>query len=100
MAEIDRLCASPLQIESAEQIQNILPFLQLSEDLSKHLDSFIQILSSSQSSDKLRFVLKPILPVGVHEADVFRFCLSDSFCGLCFAAADIVTVNDFLLILL
>ncbi|KAL1213558.1 hypothetical protein V5N11_000630 [Cardamine amara subsp. amara] len=72
MAEIERLCASPLQIESAEQIQTIVPFLQLSEDLSKHLDSFIQILSSSQSSDQLHFVSKPILPVEVHEADVFR----------------------------
>ncbi|VVB06762.1 unnamed protein product [Arabis nemorensis] len=75
MAEIERLCANPVPMDSAEaeHIQNILLFLWLSEDLSKHLDSFKQIFSSSQSSDDLQLLLKPILSVGVHEADVFRF---------------------------
>lgn len=101
MAEIERLCANPVQMESAEQIQDILLFLLLSEDLSKHLDSFIQILSSSQSSDKLQFVLKPILSVGVHQADVFRFRLSfHSWYLVCDRfAAEIVTLNGFPLLL-
>ncbi|KFK30583.1 hypothetical protein AALP_AA6G000600 [Arabis alpina] len=70
MAEIERLCANPVKMDLAGQIHNLLPFLSLSEDLTKHLDSFKQTLSSSQSTDQLPFFLKPILSVGVHEADV------------------------------
>ncbi|KAF8048219.1 hypothetical protein N665_2608s0005 [Sinapis alba] len=62
-AEIQRLCANPVLIESAEQIQNILLFLL------KHLDSFMQILSSI---DKLQFVHNPFPSMGLPEADVFR----------------------------
>ncbi|KAG2320415.1 hypothetical protein Bca52824_013628 [Brassica carinata] len=71
---IEQLCANTAQIESTEQVQNILLFLQKSEDLSIHLNSFLQILSSSaQPKDDFSFALTPILPQQFHEADVFRF---------------------------
>ncbi|XP_019098237.1 PREDICTED: CCR4-NOT transcription complex subunit 1-like isoform X9 [Camelina sativa] len=71
LAEIEQLCANTGQIDSSEQIQNVLLFLQSSEDLSRHLDSFLQILSYAQPSDDFSFALTPILS-DVHEADVFR----------------------------
>ncbi|KAF8113037.1 hypothetical protein N665_0058s0130 [Sinapis alba] len=66
LAMVEQLCANTAQIESTEQVQNILLFLQKSEDLSTHLNSFLQILSSA---DHFSFALTPILS---HEADVFR----------------------------
>ena len=61
MAEIEQLCANNGQIESTEQIQNVVLFLQTSEDLSGHLESFLQLLSSSQPRDDLSFALTPLL---------------------------------------
>lgn len=72
---IKELCANTGQIESTEQIQNVILFLQKSEDLSRHLDSFTQILSSAQPRDEFSFALTPIRSQEVHETDVFRCCL-------------------------
>ncbi|VVA89571.1 unnamed protein product [Arabis nemorensis] len=72
LAVIEELCANSGQIESTEQIQNAILFLQKSEDLSRHLDSFTQILSSAQPIDGLSFALTPIRSQDVHETDVFR----------------------------
>ncbi|KFK42579.1 hypothetical protein AALP_AA1G013800 [Arabis alpina] len=73
VAVIEELCAnSGPQIESTEQIQNLILFLQKSEDLSRHLDSFTQLLSSAQPRDEFSFALTPIRSQEVHETDVFR----------------------------
>ncbi|CAH8358576.1 unnamed protein product [Eruca vesicaria subsp. sativa] len=73
LAMIEQLCANTAHILSSEQVQNILLFLQKSEDLSGHLTSFLQFLSSSaQPKDDFSFALTPILSPQVHEADVFR----------------------------
>uniref|UniRef100_A0A1J3EG21 CCR4-NOT transcription complex subunit 1 n=1 Tax=Noccaea caerulescens TaxID=107243 RepID=A0A1J3EG21_NOCCA len=69
LSQIEELSANTGLIESTEQIQNVLLFLQKSEDLSSHLDSFLQILSSARPSDDFSFALTPILS---QEADVFR----------------------------
>ncbi|XP_022553233.2 CCR4-NOT transcription complex subunit 1 isoform X1 [Brassica napus] len=61
LAEIEQLCANNGQVESTEQIQNVVLFLQTSEDLSGHLESFLQLLSSSQPRDDLSFALTPLL---------------------------------------
>lgn len=68
------LLSSPLDIFlfCAAEIDSLL-------FLPKHLDSFMQILSCHQSSDKLQFVPNPFPSVGLHEADVFRFWLLVSF---------------------
>ncbi|KAF2546740.1 hypothetical protein F2Q70_00019094 [Brassica cretica] len=72
LAMIEQLCANSAQIESTEQVQNILLFLQNSEDLSTHLNSFLHILSSTQPKDDFSFALTPILSQQLHEADVLR----------------------------
>lgn len=72
LAEIEQLSANTAQIDSTEQIQNVLLFLHKSEDLSMHLDSFLQFLSSAQPRDDFSFALSPMLSQQVHEAHVFR----------------------------
>ncbi|KDO85661.1 hypothetical protein CISIN_1g0000722mg, partial [Citrus sinensis] len=85
MAQIERLCANPVPMNSAEQIQNIIMFLQRSSDLSKHVDSLMQILSLLQSKDHTQFVLNPVLPDELHDAtslrdlDLFHECRDDDF---------------------
>ncbi|KAJ0255219.1 CCR4-NOT transcription complex subunit 1 [Hirschfeldia incana] len=61
LAEIEQLCATKGKIDSTEQIQNVLLFLQASEDLSGHFKSFLQLLSSAKPRDDLSFALTPIL---------------------------------------
>ncbi|KAF8111472.1 hypothetical protein N665_0074s0008 [Sinapis alba] len=69
LAEIEKLCATSGQMESTEQIQNVLLFLQQSEDLSSHLDSFLHTLSFAQPRDDFSFALTPFLSP---QAYVFR----------------------------
>ncbi|WZZ84220.1 hypothetical protein YC2023_104792 [Brassica napus] len=71
LAEIEQLCATPGQLESTEQIQNVVLFLQQSEDLSSHLDSFLRILSSAQPRDDFSFALTPFLSPQDHQSYVF-----------------------------
>jgi len=75
LAQIEQLCANTGQILSSELIHSVLSFLRKSEDLSMHLDSFLQFLSSAQPRDDFSFALTPMLAQQVHEAPVFRCCL-------------------------
>lgn len=68
MAHIEKLCGTPVPMNSAEQIQNIVMFLQRSNDLSKHVDSLMQILSLVQSKDLSKLTLTPVLPDELSEA--------------------------------
>ncbi|CAN6981983.1 unnamed protein product [Brassica rapa subsp. trilocularis] len=79
LAEIEQLCASPGQIESTEQIQNVVLFLQHSEDLSSHLDSFLRILSSAQPRDDFSFALTPFLSPQHHQSYVFSDSSDNDF---------------------
>jgi CCR4-NOT transcription complex subunit 1 len=72
MAQIEELCANPVLLNSSERIQNIVMFLQRSEALSKHLDSFMQMLSFVQSNDVAPFVLTPFLSDELREANFLR----------------------------
>lgn len=72
MAQIEELCANPVLLNSSEQIQNIVMFLQRSEALSKHVDSFMQMLSFVQSNDVAPFVLTPFLSDELREANFLR----------------------------
>ncbi|TKY68978.1 CCR4-NOT transcription complex subunit 1 [Spatholobus suberectus] len=72
MARIEELCANPGSLSCHEQIHNIIMFLKQSEGLSKHVDSFMQILSLVQFKDTPPFVLTPLLPDEMHEADFLR----------------------------
>lgn len=83
MALIEKLCESPVAVNSSEQIQNIVMFLQRSEGLSRHVDSFMQMLSLLQLKDDSLFVLSPLLSDELREANFLRYyyycssCISD-----------------------
>ncbi|KAL3649432.1 hypothetical protein CASFOL_005835 [Castilleja foliolosa] len=70
MAQIAEICANPVAFESTVQIQQIITFLSRSEGLSKHVDSFMQMLSLVQLKDGAQFVLAPFILDELH-ADNF-----------------------------
>ncbi|XWS35646.1 hypothetical protein CRYUN_Cryun20dG0014500 [Craigia yunnanensis] len=72
MAQIEELHSNPASFNSSEQIQNIVMFLQCSDALSKHVDSFMQILFLVQAKDVAQFVLTPILSDELREANFLR----------------------------
>ncbi|XVF22765.1 hypothetical protein REPUB_Repub12eG0199200 [Reevesia pubescens] len=72
IAQIEELHSNPASFDSSEQIQNIVMFLQCSDALSKHVDSFMQMLSLVQAKDVAQFVLTPILSDELREANFLR----------------------------
>lgn len=73
MAQIEELCTNPVNLNSSEQILNIVTFLQQSEGLSKLVDSFMQMLSLVQLKDVSTFVLTPLLSDEQREAHFLRY---------------------------
>ncbi|VVA30197.1 PREDICTED: CCR4-NOT mRNAion complex [Prunus dulcis] len=69
MAQIQKLCENPVAMNSSEQIQNTVMFLQRSDGLSKHVDSFMQMLSLLQLKDDSLFVLTPLLSDELRDAN-------------------------------
>lgn len=67
MAQIQEFYANPVLVNSSEQIQNIVMFLQRSEGLSKHVDFFMQMLSLVKSNEVTPFVLSPLFPDELRE---------------------------------
>ncbi|RVW13643.1 CCR4-NOT transcription complex subunit 1 [Vitis vinifera] len=86
MRQIEKLCGNPASIDSHEKIQKIIMFLYQSEGLSKHVDSFMQMLSLMEFKERPPFVLAPLLSDDLHE-DSFQvydsgnhlFCLTAFF---------------------
>ncbi|XVF73469.1 hypothetical protein PTKIN_Ptkin12aG0203600 [Pterospermum kingtungense] len=72
MAQIEELQSNPASLDSSEQTQNIVMFLQCSNALSKHVDSFIQMLSLVQAKDLAQFVLTPVLSDELRGANFLR----------------------------
>lgn len=73
MRQIEKLCGNPASIDSHEKIQKIIMFLYQSEGLSKHVDSFMQMLSLMEFKERPPFVLAPLLSDDLHE-DSFSRC--------------------------
>lgn len=73
MGQIAELCANPVAFNSTELIQHILMFLSRSEGLSKHVDSFMQMLSLIQLEEGSHFVLAPFLPDELRGDNFFRY---------------------------
>lgn len=73
IAQIEELCSNPVSMNSAEQIQNIVMFLQQSEGHTKHVDPFLQMLSLVQPKDVFPFFLTPLLSDEMREANFLRF---------------------------
>ncbi|GMP61971.1 hypothetical protein CsSME_00024246 [Camellia sinensis var. sinensis] len=72
MVQIGELFANPVCVNSTEQIQNIFMFLHRSEGLSKHVDSFMQMLSLVQLKKGDHFILAPLFSDELHEATFLR----------------------------
>lgn len=72
MAQMKELCTNPVSVSCTDQIKNIVMLLQRSEGLSKHMDSFMQMLSLVQFNDVTPFVLTPLLSDELREADFLR----------------------------
>lgn len=73
MSQITELFAHHMSMDSAEQIQQMLMFLNRSEGLSKHVDTFMQMLSLVQLNNDGQFILAPLLTDEVYEANFFGY---------------------------
>ncbi|EEF50313.1 ccr4-not transcription complex, putative [Ricinus communis] len=88
IAQIEELCSNPVSMNSAQQIQNIVMFLQQSEGHTKHVDPFLQMLSLVQPKDVFPFFLTPLLSDEMREAnflrnmDLFHECQENEFDAL------------------
>ncbi|KAK1364557.1 CCR4-NOT transcription complex subunit 1 [Heracleum sosnowskyi] len=71
MTQISQLCSNHEKLDSAEQIQNILIFLNQSEGLCKHVDSFMEILSLVHLKEDSEFILAPLLTDELREVNFF-----------------------------
>ncbi|XP_057532309.1 uncharacterized protein LOC130810318 isoform X1 [Amaranthus tricolor] len=72
MNQIEGLFANPSTIESTEKIQNIFMFLHQCEGLSKHVDTFTQMLSLMQLKEGVPFVLAPMFPDDLSDTKFLR----------------------------
>ncbi|XP_058205092.1 uncharacterized protein LOC131319013 isoform X2 [Rhododendron vialii] len=82
IGQIDQLLRSSAVLESAEQIQNVIMFLDRSEGLSKHVDSFIQMLYLMELKERTPLILSPLLSHDTVEArnmDLFYGCRENEF---------------------
>ena len=73
MNQIEGLFANPSTIESTEKIQNIFMFLHQCEGLSKHVDTFTQMLSLMQLKEGVPFVLAPMFPDDLSDTKFLRY---------------------------
>ncbi|XP_021677934.2 uncharacterized protein LOC110663040 isoform X2 [Hevea brasiliensis] len=100
MAQIEELCTNPVSMNSSEQIQNIVMFLQQSEGLSKHVDHLLQILSLVQPKETFPFVLTPLLSDEMREAnflrnvDLYHECKENEFDALLAEMEKEMSVGD------
>lgn len=70
--QIAQLCSNNESLESAEQIQNVIIFLNQSEGLSEHVDSIMEILSLVNLKEDSEFILSPLITDELREAKFFR----------------------------
>ncbi|CAL5366920.1 unnamed protein product [Camellia sinensis] len=82
MGQIEELRRNSAVIDSSEQIQNIIMFLIRSEGLSKHVDSFMQLLSLMEPKERTPLILAPLLSDDFYEArnmELFYGCRENEF---------------------
>ncbi|KAG8083808.1 hypothetical protein GUJ93_ZPchr0010g10249 [Zizania palustris] len=60
IAQIKELCSNPAQVMSNDQIHDIVVFLHQADGLSKHMDSFTNIISLLKVKERPFFVPDPI----------------------------------------
>ncbi|GAB2232300.1 hypothetical protein Drorol1_Dr00011332, partial [Drosera rotundifolia] len=72
MAQIEKLFASPSNIDVNQQIQDVFTFLHRFQDPSKYLDTFTGMLRLVQFRDSSPIDLAPYVSDELEEADIFR----------------------------
>ncbi|KAI7748628.1 hypothetical protein M8C21_012428 [Ambrosia artemisiifolia] len=72
MRQIEELCATHASLHTADYVQDVLLFLNKSEALSKHVDSFMQLLSLVQFDKDSDFILAPLLSDEFHNSKLLR----------------------------
>ncbi|KAH9627459.1 hypothetical protein KSS87_006150 [Heliosperma pusillum] len=72
MTHVESLFDNPSILESDEQIQNIFMFLHRCEGLSKHVDTFTQMLSLMQSKEGVPSVLGPMIVDELNDTKLLR----------------------------
>ncbi|CAA2972771.1 Hypothetical predicted protein [Olea europaea subsp. europaea] len=70
--QIAELCANPMVLDSTGLIQHILMSLNQSDGLSKHVDSYTQMLPLLQLKEGAQFILTPFLSDELQETNFFR----------------------------
>ncbi|CAL5366926.1 unnamed protein product [Camellia sinensis] len=82
MGQIEELWRNSAVIDSFVQIQNIIMFLISSEGLSKHVDSFMQLLSLMEPKERTPLILAPLLSDDFYDArnmELFYGCRENEF---------------------
>ncbi|XP_028103027.1 CCR4-NOT transcription complex subunit 1-like isoform X3 [Camellia sinensis] len=82
MGQIEELWRNSAVIDSSEQIQNIIMFLIRSEGLSKHVDSFMQLLSLMEPKERTPLILALLLSDDFYDArntEIFYGCRENEF---------------------
>ncbi|KAL8129102.1 hypothetical protein V2J09_018257 [Rumex salicifolius] len=72
VSQIEGLLANPGALGSIEQVQQILMFLQQSEDLSKHVDTFLRMLSLVPQNETHPSILAPLISNESEDATLLR----------------------------
>ncbi|PWA88229.1 transcription regulator [Artemisia annua] len=69
LGQIEELSATHAPLSSADYVQDVLLLLNKSEGLSKHVDSFMQLLSLVQFDKDAEFILSPLLSDELQESN-------------------------------
>ncbi|KAJ0736881.1 putative CCR4-Not complex component, Not1, MIF4G-like domain superfamily [Helianthus annuus] len=73
MRRIEEICATHASLQTADYVQDVLLFLNKSEALSKHVDSFMQLLSLTQFDKDSGLILAPLLSDEFHNSKLLRY---------------------------
>lgn len=72
MGKIEELFATHSSLHTVDYVQDVLLFLNKSEVLSKHVDSFMQLLSLVQFDKDSGFILAPLLSDELQDSKLLR----------------------------
>ncbi|XP_071698546.1 uncharacterized protein [Rutidosis leptorrhynchoides] len=72
MGQIEELSATQSSVPASDYVQDVLLFLNKSEVLSKHVDSFKQLLSLVQFDKDSEFILNPLMSDDFEDSKSFR----------------------------
>ncbi|XP_076917682.1 uncharacterized protein LOC143577845 isoform X1 [Bidens hawaiensis] len=73
MKQIEEFCTSNGSLHTTDYVQDVLLFLNKSEVLSKHVDSFMELLSLVQFDKDSGFILAPLLSDEFHDSKLLRY---------------------------